>query len=145
MSNVAEVQVETPVAAEKVSKKKSLTKAGKKSSSRKKSATASPSLNGEARAYRAKVVEALRKLHATSPSTAVPLDKVAEKLGGGATRRDAYRHIAGASGKAGSSPTCLMATGHVKTTDGVEGRGVGAYLTKKGQEADLKKSPFAKA
>lgn len=139
MSNVAEVQVETPVAAEKAGKKKSLTKAGKKS------ATSSPSLNGGARAYRAKVVEALRKLHATSPSTAVPLDKVAEKLGGGATRRDAYRHIAGASGKAGSSPTCLMATGHVKTTDGVEGRGVGAYLTKKGQEANLKEAPFAKA
>jgi hypothetical protein len=99
--------------------------------------------NGAARERRVKVVAALRKLDATTASNAVGLEKLAEKAG--VTRAEAYIAVTGGAGKVGSSPTCLMHTGHCKTAD-VEGvRGIAVYLTPKGKTADLKAEPFAKA
>ena len=94
---------------------------------------------------RAEVVKVLRKAGAKSAADAKGLDFVAEKMGNGTLPIDVYRLVSGGSGKAGSSPTCLIATGHCKTAE-VEGvKGLAVYLTKKGQDADLKSPPFAKA
>lgn len=90
---------------------------------------------------RMKLVKMLRKLGATTATAATPLTTLVEKLG--YTRFDVYGLVSGSSGKAGSSPRCLMATGHAKIVDGVEG-GKAVYLTAKGVKTDFTESPFSK-
>jgi hypothetical protein len=90
---------------------------------------------------RINVVKALRQLRATSATAARSLDDVAAKAG--TTKYDVYGVISGHSGKAGSSPSCLIATGHAKVAD-VEGQGLSVYLTKRGQETKFDDYPFAR-
>lgn len=87
------------------------------------------------------LVKALRKFRATSSSAACPLAKLVEELG--YTRFDVYGLINGTSGAAGSAPTCLAATGHVKVIASDEG--LAAYLTPKGKDSKFTEPPFARA
>lgn len=84
-------------------------------------------------------VKKLRQMKATTVTNAATTEDVAKRLG--CTRQDVYALVAGTAGKAGSSPTCLLATGHVKVAKTEEGLAV--YLTKAGQTADFKDRPFA--
>ncbi len=90
---------------------------------------------------RVELVKTLRKSGATSATAAKDLATLAERLK--VERLDVYHLVNGASGKAGSSPTCLIATGHVKIT-AHENLGLCVYLTKEGSSTDFSESPFSR-
>lgn len=87
------------------------------------------------------LIKVLRQKKATSAPTALPLSDLCEKLG--YTQFDVYGLISGTSGKAGSNPRCLLATGHVKVAV-VDEKGRGIYLTAKGNKTDFTEVPFVK-
>ncbi len=89
---------------------------------------------------RAALVKCLRKAKATEAAKGLLLEELAGRLK--YTRFDAYGLVSGTSGKAGSSPGCLLATGHVQVANREDGLAV--YLTKKGSTTDFKEVPFAK-
>lgn len=84
------------------------------------------------------LVKAMRKAHATSAQDALTVEALAEKVG--YTKFDVYGLLSGTSGKAGSNPRCLLATGHAKVADTQDGRGY--YLTAKGVKTNFKEVPF---
>lgn len=84
------------------------------------------------------LVKAMRKAHATSAQDALTVEALAEKVG--YTKFDVYGLLSGTSGKAGSNPRCLLATGHAKVADTQDGRGY--YLTAKGTKTSFKEIPF---
>jgi hypothetical protein len=84
------------------------------------------------------LIKALRKVGATKLTAAVSITDLATKLG--YTHFDVYGLVAGTSGKVGSNPNCLLATGHVKVN---EEKAV--YLTPKGAKTDFSGSPFVRA
>ena len=108
-------------------------------------AAAKPSSNGHARTEvqesRVGFVKSLRKLGATKAGSARSITYLVEKLK--MDRRQVYGLVNGLAGKAGSSPTCLVATGHVKVTESEE-EGLSVYLTAKGQSSDFSESPFSR-
>ncbi len=59
------------------------------------------------------------------------------------TRLDVYGLVSGHTGKAGSAPGCLLATGHAKVCRSEE-EGLCVYLTKQGLTTDFSEYPFAK-
>jgi len=95
----------------------------------------------EVQRQRVELVRVLRKSNATSMTSGKPLGDIAERLK--VERKDVYHLVNGSAGKAGSSPTCLVATGHVKVT-AREDAGLVAFLTRKGQTTDFSESPFAR-
>ena len=88
------------------------------------------------------LVKKMRQLGATNASGAKTAKQLSEKVG--YTQFDVYGLVSGTSGKAGSSPRCLIATGHVKPA-AVEGEGIGYYLTAKGVKTDFSELPFTKS
>lgn len=86
---------------------------------------------------RKELVRYLRKVKAFGVSTSRSISEVAEKSG-----LDAYTLISGGTGKAGSNPRCLIATGHAKVTDVEDRPGKSVYLTKKGQDTDFSEDSF---
>lgn len=87
------------------------------------------------------LVKLLRKSRSTSATTAKSVSDLVALTGW--SRFDVYGLINGTSGKAGSSPTCLVATGHVKVSVD-ETDGLSVYLTKAGSETKFTERPFAK-
>ncbi len=87
------------------------------------------------------LVKALRKTGSKGVTTAVGLQVLADKLK--TDRLGVYHLVNGASGKAGSAPTCLVATGHAKVTQ-VEGTGLAVFLTPKGFKTEFAETPFAR-
>ncbi len=87
------------------------------------------------------LVKSLRKLRATSRTGAKTLAVVAEDLG--CTRAEVYGLVNGTSGKAGSSPTCLAATGHVETYE--HEAGLSIFATDKGKSTKFTEPPFVRA
>lgn len=87
------------------------------------------------------LVKLLRKVGATKAGSAADLGALATKLG--VDRKQVYGMVSGLSGKAGSSPTCLLATGHVKIADLEDGLAV--YLTNKGVKTEFDDRPFVRA
>ena len=90
---------------------------------------------------RVALVKALRQFKAVGAAKARPLADLVAKLG--YTRFDVYGLIAGTSGKAGSAPRCLIATGHVAVTKSHPGEGMQVYLTRKGQSWTFDEAPLA--
>jgi outer membrane biosynthesis protein TonB len=145
---VTETPVETPKAKKtpKAKPSKEKAKSTKKDSGKKPSKKVDESKEGPktdtsipAGDRRKKVVQALRTLSATVASSSVNLEKIGSKTG--LQRYDVYGAISGHTGKAGSDPRCLLATGLVKTKDGDEGLEV--YLTAKGKSTTFDVPPFA--
>lgn len=89
------------------------------------------------------LVKALRVAKATARAKGVTLATLVEKLG--YTSFDVYGLVNGTSGKAGSSPTCLTATGHVGAETPEEGRGLVVWLTPKGAKTKFDEPPFVRA
>lgn len=87
-----------------------------------------------------KLVQLMRKMGATSSGSARSVTELAEKIG--YTKFDVYGLLSGTSGKAGSAPACLLATGHVKSVDREDG--LGFHLTAKGAKTDFTDRPFAR-
>lgn len=87
------------------------------------------------------LVKALRKLGAVKASSVAKAQDLCKATG--YTPFDVYGLVNGTSGKAGSSPTCLSATGHVKVADHEDGRGY--YLTAKGIKTGFDEVPFVRA
>jgi hypothetical protein len=90
---------------------------------------------------KAELVRVLRKVKATSAGNSKSLKDLGDRLG--VEPREVYGLVNGTAGKAGSSPTCLAATGHVKVTS-LAGEGLSIYLTKKGQETKFDERPFVR-
>ncbi len=87
-----------------------------------------------------KLVQALRAMGADSAASARPFADLVNRLKW--TRFDVYGLVNGTSGEAGSSPTCLAKTGHVKLAKHEEGLSV--YLTPKGKATKFDEAPFAR-
>lgn len=87
-----------------------------------------------------RLVKSLQKTGSTSASSSRTFTDLATRLGWEA--REVYGLVNGTSGKAGSSPTCLVATGHVKVVTTEEGLSV--HLTAKGLKADFSGMPFSR-
>jgi len=89
------------------------------------------------------LISLLKKMKVTGATKARPVAEIAERLG--YTKFDVYGLVNGTSGKAGSSSTCLVATGHAATAS-IEGeRGISIYLTAKGAKTKFDESPFIRA
>lgn len=88
------------------------------------------------------LVKLLRKFGATSAGSGKSARELADKLG--CERKD-VRVIAcgGSTGKADDSPTCLVATGHVKMA--ADGHKIAFYLTAKGKSTSFDGAPFARS
>lgn len=87
------------------------------------------------------LVKCLRKAKATKAGAGLTIQDLADRLK--ITKFDAYGLVNGTSGKAGSSPTCLVATGHVQVAKLAE-EGLVVSLTKKGTLTEFKEAPFTK-
>jgi len=86
------------------------------------------------------VVKKLQQLGAIGASSARTFADLAERLGW--TQKEVYGLFCGLSGKACSSPTCLVATGHAKIVTTQEGLAV--HLTTKGNKPDFSTRPFSR-
>lgn len=91
---------------------------------------------------RKSLVRKLRAMEAVDSAGARTIDDLAQRLK--VDRLAVYGLVNGTSGKAGSSPTCLAATGHVKVMKR-EGEGLSVYLTAKGRKTDFSEPPFVRA
>jgi hypothetical protein len=89
------------------------------------------------------LVKLMKKVGAFSQTTSRTVEFLAEKLG--YTKFDVYGLLSGTSGKAGSSPNCLLAHGIARVGDFPDGgRGKSYFLTAKGQKADFSVPPFTR-
>lgn len=116
----------------KTPKKASAPKASKK-------VTFSEIPNGDSKK---KIIQKLKALSATSKSTGKTIADLATKMG--MEKQEVYGLLCGLSGKTGSAPRCLVATGHVKSDENPEGKGIVVFLTAKGQKTDFNELPFVK-
>lgn len=89
-----------------------------------------------------RLVERLRALGAEKEGEAVGLGVIASELA--ITPREVYGLINGRTGKVGSDPRCLLATGHVQTIRLDGQKGMAAYLTKSGRDTDFNDAPFTR-
>ncbi len=129
-------------------KAKAKTVAKVKPAAKKATPAAKPVANGSAflgktaPQRKVELVKALRKWEATSAGSARSARAIADKFG--CERKDIRIIVCGGSlGKVDDSPTCLIATGHVKaSTDDGNGR-MGFYLTAKGKTTKFDDAPFA--
>lgn len=143
MSEQATTTSPTPVSTLKSLKSKKTSKktSSKTSKSKKNPAPASASFTALTSGQRKeKLVRSLQRMQSRGVGSSRRLTELARALGW--TNREVYGLINGLAGKAGSSPTCLAATGHVKVID--QGEGLAVHLTAKGLKPDFFAMPFSR-